>query len=381
MKIHEYQAKKIFREYGVPVPEGKVAKTPEDVIDIVSNIGFPAVIKAQVHVGGRGKAGGIKLVNNEDEAREAAEQVLGMEIKGLKVKKVLVAEGVDIEKEIYLGVINDRSSNKPVVMVSPEGGIDIEEVAAKTPEKIYRVEVDPAFGLLNHQAMYLSFKLFEDIKDVRKTAGVLRKLYRAYSESDASLAEINPFVKTTNGELWAIDAKVVLDDNALYRHEEFEEMRELTPEEQTEYEAKQKGLSYISMEGDIGCVVNGAGLAMTTMDVIKHFGGEPANFLDVGGSSSPQKVKDALSFITGDRNVKSILINIFGGITRCDDIATGLTEAVSEMDIELPLVVRLTGTNEKKGKKILSQSELDIHSVESMEEGAKRAIDLSGEDR
>lgn len=378
MKIHEYQAKEIFVKAGIPVSNEGVATTPEEADRIAEKIGLPVVIKAQVHVGGRGKAGGVKIAKTRDEVREIASQILGMDIKGLKVKKVLVGEVVDIEKEIYLGVVTDRDSNRPVIMVSSEGGIDIEEVAKKTPEKIHRLQVDPAYGLLTHQAMKLAFSLFDDIKIVSATASILRKLYIAYVDSDASLAEINPFVLTKNGELYALDAKIVLDDNGLFRHPDLERLRELTPEEEIEQEAKEKGLSYISLNGNIGCIVNGAGLAMTTMDVINHFGGVPANFLDVGGSSDPQKVKDALHFILLDKQVKSIWLNIFGGITRCDDIATGLVEAVSELKIDLPIVVRLIGTNEEEGKRILDESRLDIYSVDTMEEGAKVAIKVAG---
>jgi len=376
LKIHEYQAKQIFKKAGILVPEGDVATNIEKAIRTSEEIGLPVVIKAQVHVGGRGKAGGVKIAKTPEEVKKFAGEILGMDIKGLTVKKILVGKAIDIQRELYIGVITDRSTNHPVIMVSTEGGVDIEEVAKKTPEKIHRFTVDPAYGLLVHHAMNLAFKLSSDVKEVREIASTLQKLYRTYLDSDASLAEINPYVLSDDSNFYAIDAKIVLDDNALFRHPDYEEMRDLTLEEKIEHEAKEKGLSYISMEGNIGCVVNGAGLAMTTMDVIKHFGGEPANFLDVGGSSDPQKVKNALHFLLMDEGVRAIWFNIFGGITRCDDIASGLLEAVGEMEIELPLVVRLTGTNEEEGKRILSESGLDIHFVRNMEEGAKAAIRL-----
>lgn len=377
MKIHEYQAKQIFKKFGILVPEGAVATNIEKAISTSEEIGLPVVIKAQVHVGGRGKAGGVEIAKTPEEVKKFAGEILGMDIKGLTVKKILVGRAIDIQRELYLGVITDRSTNRPVIMVSTEGGVDIEEVAKKTPEKIHRFTVDPAYGLLVHHAMNLAFKLSSDVKEVREIASTLQKLYQTYLDSDASLAEINPYVLSTDSNFYAIDAKIVLDDNALFRHPDYEEMRDLTHGEKIEQEAREKGLSYISMDGNIGCVVNGAGLAMTTMDVIKHFGGEPANFLDVGGSSDPQKVRHALQFLLMDEGVKSIWFNIFGGITRCDDIALGLVSAVDELGIDLPLVVRLIGTNEKKGKKILSESGLDIHTVETMEEGAKTAIRLS----
>ena len=377
MKIHEYQAKKIFEKVGIFIPKEGVATSPEQAIGVTRDIGLPVVIKAQVHVGGRGKAGGVKLARTEEEVKKFASAILGMDIKGLTVRIILIGQAIDIEKELYLGVITDRGSNRPVIMVSTEGGVDIEEVAKKTPEKIHRFTVDPAYGLLPHQAVNLAFSLSSEVKETREIATTLQKLYQAYIVADASLAEINPFVLSRDGNFYAIDAKMVLDDNALFRHPDYEEMRDLTHTEKIEQEAKEKGLSYISMDGNIGCVVNGAGLAMTTMDVIKHFGGEPANFLDVGGSSDPQKVRHALQFLLMDEGVKSIWFNIFGGITRCDDIALGLVSAVNELGIDLPLVVRLIGTNEKKGKKILAESGLDIHTVETMEEGAKTAIRLS----
>jgi len=378
MKIHEYQAREIFKRYGIPVSNGDVAETPEQAYDIAKKIGKRVVVKAQVLVGGRGKAGGVKLAHNPEDAKEKASEILGMKIKGLKVERVFVAEAVNIAHEAYLGVVIDRRTKRPVVMVSPAGGVEIEEVAKETPEKIFKKVVDPAYGLLPHQARELTFNLYDDKKKVFKAADILMRLYTLFMETDASLAEINPFVVTDAGELIALDSKINFDDNAIFRHPEYEGMKDLTPDEKVEEDAKKKGLSFIKLEGNIGCVVNGAGLAMATMDVIKHFGGEPANFLDVGGSSNPEKVKAAMDIILRDKNVKSIWFNIFGGITRCDDIATGLVEALKGSDIDIPIVVRLTGTNEEKGREILRDSGIKLHLVETMSEGAKMAIQLAG---
>ena len=378
MKIHEYQAREIFKKYGIPVSNGDVADTPEQAYDIAKKIGKRVVVKAQVLVGGRGKAGGVKLADTPEDAKEKASEILGMEIKGLKVEKVFVAEAVNIAHEAYLGVVIDRRTKRPVVMVSPAGGVEIEEVAKETPEKIFKKVVDPAYGLLPHQARELTFNLYDDKKKVFKAADILMRLYRLFMETDASLAEINPFVVTDSGDLIAIDSKINFDDNAIFRHPDYEGMKDLTPDEKVEEEAKKKGLSFIKLEGNIGCVVNGAGLAMATMDVIKHFGGEPANFLDVGGSSNPEKVKAAMDIILRDKNVKSIWFNIFGGITRCDDIATGLVEALKGSDVDIPIIVRLTGTNEDKGREILRDSGIKLHLVETMSEGAKMAIQLAG---
>ena len=378
MKIHEYQAREIFKRYGIPVSNGDVAETPEQAYDIAKKIGKRVVVKAQVLVGGRGKAGGVKLAHNPEDAKEKASEILGMEIKGLKVERVFVAEAVNIAHEAYLGVVIDRRTKRPVVMVSPAGGVEIEEVAKETPEKIFKKVVDPAYGLLPHQARELTFNLYDDKKMVFRAADILMRLYTLFMETDASLAEINPFVVTDAGELIALDSKINFDDNAIFRHPEYEGMKDLTPDEKVEEDAKKKGLSFIKLEGNIGCVVNGAGLAMATMDVIKHFGGEPANFLDVGGSSNPEKVKAAMDIILRDKNVKSIWFNIFGGITRCDDIATGLVEALKGSDIDIPIVVRLTGTNEEKGREILRDSGIKLHLVETMSEGAKMAIQLAG---
>ena len=375
MKIHEYQAKEIFLKYRIPVPAGEVATTPEQAQEITQRIGKPVMVKAQVHVGGRGKAGGIKSAENPEEAYQKANDILGMDIKGLKVKKVLVTESKDISSEAYIGVIVDRKTKKAVIMVSPAGGIDIEEVAKNTPEKIFKTEVDPLLGLQIYQARDLAYKLYSNSKIANQTVPVIMKLYKAFWENDCSLAEINPFITTPEGEVWALDAKINIDDNGLERHPEIENMRDLDSEEPGEKEARQEGLSFVKLDGNIGCVVNGAGLAMATMDLVKHFGAEPANFLDIGGSSSPEKVITAMRIITKDPNVKAILFNIFGGITRCDDVATGIVGAVKEFKPKVPIVVRLTGTNEDKAKKILE--EVNLAATSSMEEVVKKAIEKS----
>ncbi|MEW6685406.1 MAG: ADP-forming succinate--CoA ligase subunit beta [Candidatus Edwardsbacteria bacterium] len=375
MKIHEYQAKEIFAKYGMPIPKGKMATTPKEAEKIATEIGKPVVIKAQVHVGGRGKAGGVKFANNPPEAKEVAGKILGMDIKGLKVKKVLVAENIEIGSEAYLGVIVDRKTKKPVMMVSAAGGIDIEEVAKETPEKIHKLAIEPLTGLLPHQARNLGFKLYSESRLALAAAKVLGQLYRVFVDVDASLAEINPFVVTPAGEIWALDAKINIDDNGLYRHPEIEAMRDLDAEVSEEIEARNSGLSYIKLDGNIGCCVNGAGLAMATMDLIKLYGGQPANFLDIGGSSSSEKVTTAMKIILADQNVKAILFNIFGGITRCDDVAIGIVESFSKMEIKVPVVIRLTGTNEAQARQILAKT--NLIPAASMAEGAKKAIELA----
>jgi succinyl-CoA synthetase beta subunit len=371
MKIHEYQAKEIFSQFNIPITKEKLCTTVEEVKHAFQELG-KAAIKAQVLVGGRGKAGGIQLACSIEEAEEAANRILGMEIKGLTVDKVLVSEAVDIVSESYVGITTNRNAKSLVIMVSSEGGVEIEEVAKATPEKIAKMVVNPEVGVFDFQARNLAFNLFNDIKLVSKATALIKNLYRCYLETDASLAEINPLVVTADGNLVALDAKINFDDNALYRHPKFEELRDPTEDEKKEIDAKQKGLSYIKLDGEIGCMVNGAGLAMATMDVIKLYGGQPANFLDVGGSSSPQKVINAMNILLSDTNVKVVLINIFGGITRCDDVARGLLTAMNEMDINVPIVVRLTGTNEKEGHEILKDSNLIVAS--SLSEGAQKAI-------
>jgi len=375
MKIHEYQAKEIFRRYGIPIQAGEVATTPEDAKGIAEKLGKPVMIKAQVLVGGRGKAGGIKYAENPDKAFEFAKEILGMEIKGILVKKVLVTEAADISSEAYIGVIVDRRSKKPVIMVSAAGGIDIEEVARQTPEKIFKLEVDPLLGLHPFQARQLGSKIYSDFKIASKTADVIMKLYKAFWENDCSLAEINPFITTPKGEVWALDAKINIDDSGLDRHPELEKLRDLDSDEKSEIEAREKGLSFVKLNGNIGCIVNGAGLAMATMDLVEHFGAEPANFLDIGGSSNPEKVLNAMRIILRDKNVKAILFNIFGGITRCDDVATGIVSAVKELKPTVPIVVRLTGTNENKARKILE--EINLTATSSMVDVVKKAIEVS----
>ncbi len=377
MKIHEYQAKEIFSKFGMPVPPGDVAETPEQAYSIAKKIGDKLVVKAQVLVGGRGKAGGVKLADSPEKAKEIASEILGMDIKGLRVEKVLVAQAVDIKEEYYLGIILDRRSQKPVVMVSAAGGVDIEEVARNTPEKIFKMTIeDVQIGLMLHQARWLCLKIFKSKSHALKASTVLMALYRAFVSSDASLAEINPLVVTTSGDVLAIDAKINIDDNGLYRHREIEEMRDLKAEDPREAEAREKDLSYIKLDGSIGCVVNGAGLAMATMDLVKKYGGEPANFLDIGGSSSPEKVENAVRILMSDKNVKAIYFNIFGGITRCDDVANGIVVALDKMDIDVPIIIRLTGTNENEGRKILEKT--DLIPAASMAEGAKKVIELAG---
>ncbi|MGC8893834.1 MAG: ADP-forming succinate--CoA ligase subunit beta [candidate division WOR-3 bacterium] len=378
MKLIEYQAKEIFGKYGLPIQKGFVARTPEEVRAGLIALKFPVVIKSQVPVGGRGKAGGIKLANNADEALEKATAILGMEIKGIRVKKILITEAVDIAKELYLGIVQDRRAKAPVVMVSADGGVDIEEVARTKPEAIHKLTVDPVWGLQVYQARDLAYRLDPDPQRAKYLAQTLSVLWRIYRDTDATLAEINPFVFTKQGEPSCVDAKILVDDSALFRHPDLEAMRDPDYENPQELEAKAADLSFVKLDGRIGCCVNGAGLAMATMDVIKHFGGEPANFLDVGGSSSPEKVKKAFSIILRDPNVRSIYLNIFGGITRCDDIAQGLVDAFGEMDIKVPVVVRLTGTNEERARQMLSESKLPLIPAATMSEGAKKAVELAG---
>jgi len=376
MKIHEYQAKELFRAKGIPVPPGEVVTTPEEARAIAQKVGRPVMVKAQVHVGGRGKAGGVKYCANADEAFEKASIILGMDIKGLIVKKVLVTEAVDIASECYVGIILDRASKKPVMMVSPAGGIDIEQVAKETPEKIMKYQIDPVLGIQMHEARRLGFFLYSDPKLVNQAAKIIVKVYQVFMGDDCSLAEINPLIVTEQGEVLAIDAKINIDDNGLMRHPEIEEMRDLDAEDAAEMEAKKNDLSFVKLDGNIGCIVNGAGLAMATMDLVKHFGGDPANFLDIGGSSNPQKVLAAMKIILRDSNVKAILFNIFGGITRCDDVATGIVTAVKELAPTIPIVIRLTGTNEKEGRKILES--INLTAVSSMEDVVKTAIEKAG---
>jgi succinyl-CoA synthetase beta subunit len=377
MNIHEYQAKEILRSHGIPVPPGEVATTPEEAERIAREYGSMVVVKAQVHAGGRGKAGGVKLADGPADARTRAETILGMNIKGLTVEKVLVTPAEDVASEAYVGIVMDRGSQSDVIMVSAEGGIDIEEVAATKPEAIHKCAVDARYGLLPHQATSLAFKLYDDLRLVRRAAKIITQLYEAYRAAGCTLAEINPLISTDVGEVKAIDAKMNIDDNALFRLPHVEGMRDEAAEDPAERKAREAGLSYIKLDGDVGCCVNGAGLAMATMDLVKHYGGEPANFLDIGGSSNPDKVVTALEIITADTNVKSILFNIFGGITRCDDVANGIVEATRRIDIGLPIAIRLTGTNEDLAVDILTEHGLEA--MTDMDEVVKRAVELAAD--
>jgi succinyl-CoA synthetase beta subunit len=375
VNIHEYQAKEILRGYGVPIPPGDVATTPDEAEQIARRIGRTVVVKAQVHAGGRGKAGGVKLAKTPQEAREVASRILGMQIKGLTVQKVLVTDAADIASEAYVGIILDRASKKPVFMVSPAGGIDIEEVAAKTPEKILRLPIDTRYGLMPFQAMELGFFLYPDATKARAAAKIMKQLYEAFMANGASLAEINPLVVTPTGDVIALDAKMSIDDNELDRLPKIAALRDESAEEPSEVKARNANLTFIKLDGNVGCVVNGAGLAMATMDLVKYYGGEPANFLDIGGSSNPEKVVNALEIITADPNVKAILFNIFGGITRTDDVANGIVTATKQNPLKVPIVIRLTGTNEEIAVKILTDH--GFSAMTDMDEAVQRAVRLA----
>lgn len=377
MNLHEYQARELLKAAGIPVPDGDVATTPQQVETIAKRLGGSVVVKAQVHAGGRGKAGGVKLARDATAARAHAEKILGMQIKGLTVKKVLVVPAAEISSESYVGVIVDRGSQRPVFMVSPAGGVDIEEVAARTPEKIFRASIDPRYGLLSHQAMGLAFRLYPDAAQARQAARIMHQLYRAFLDTGGSLAEINPLITTPDGKVVALDAKIVVDDNELGRRPAIAELRDLEAEASSEVEAREAGLSYVKLDGNVGCCVNGAGLAMATMDLVKHYGGDPANFLDIGGSSSPQKVITALKIIMSDPNVKSILFNIFGGITRCDDVANGIVAGTAEARLDRPIVIRLTGTNEDLAVEILQNA--GFEALTDMDEAVRQAVKLAQE--
>lgn len=372
MKLHEYQSKLIFSEYGVPIPKGRVAATAREAREIADELGGRVVVKSQVLVGGRGKAGGIRLAKNPAEAEELATQILGMEIKGLPVRKVLVDEAANIEKEIYLGITNDRVARKPVMMASSEGGVDIEEVAQKTPEKIIKAWIDPLLGLQGYQARDIAAGIDLPREHWRTFGTIAEGLWLAYRNSDANLAEINPLVITAEGQLQAVDGKMVLDDNALFRHPELADKRDLDVEVEAEIEARKYGLSFIKLDGNIGCMVNGAGLAMTTMDVIKLFGGEPANFLDIGGGANAEKVAAAFRIILSDPNIAAVLINIFGGITRGDEVARGILAAMKEVKPDVPMVVRLVGTNAEEGRQLLADA--DMITAETLADAAKKSV-------
>ena len=377
MNIHEYQAKEIFTSFGLPVPGGKVATTVKEAVSLAEDYGLPVMVKAQVLTGGRGKAGGVKFCETMEDVKQNAKKIIGLDIKGHIVRKVLITPAVDIESEYYLGMLIDRNTKRVLIMASAEGGVDIEQVAKDTPELIFKETIDSRFGLLDHEAMDLGMRLCpDDIKKARQLGAALQKLYVAFIHSDASLAEINPFIFTPEGKGLAIDAKVNLDDNAMFRHPGYEEMRDLDEEDPSERAAREADLSFVKLEGNVGCLVNGAGLAMATMDLVKYYGGRPANFLDIGGSSNPEKVVNALSIILSDPEVKAILFNIFGGITRCDDVAKGIIKATESMDIKVPIVVRLTGTNEEEARVLLATT--DLVPAETMDEAVQKANELAG---
>jgi succinyl-CoA synthetase beta subunit len=376
MKIHEYQAKQIFADYQIPVTKEVVCESVAEVEKAADEFSLPVVIKAQVLTGGRGKAGGVKLAKTKEDVLSAAKEILGMDIKGYTVEKVLVAEGISIMSEYYVGFTIDRNTKSVMLMASREGGVEIEEVAKTNPDAIIKYAINAEVGFRPFKARKIAFQLFDDIKLVRAGSVLLTNLYKVFIETDASLVEINPLVITGDNELCALDGKMNFDDNALFRQPDISAMREVTEEEKIEIEAKEKGLSFIKLDGSIGCIVNGAGLAMATMDMIKIYGGDPANFLDIGGSSNPQKVVDAVSLILSDKNVKVLMINIFGGITRCDDVAKGLLTALNQIDVTVPIVARLSGTNAELGLKILQET--NLVTVKTMSEAAEKAIKLSG---
>jgi succinyl-CoA synthetase beta subunit len=385
MKIHEYQAKAILARHGVPVPRGEVTSVPADAGAIAKRLGGSVVVvKAQIHAGGRGKGGGVKVVKGAAAARDAARKILGMNLvthqtgpSGQLVKRLLIEQAVDIARELYLGILVDRGTGRVTVMASSEGGMEIEEVAAKTPEKILREVVDPVIGLASYQARNLAYGLGLHGVAAKNAIDLLGKLYGAFIQLDASLVEINPLVVLTDGRVLALDCKMTFDDNALYRQKDLEPLRDLDEEDPSESEAKRYDLSFIKLDGSIGCMVNGAGLAMGTMDIIKHFGGEPANFLDVGGSATAEKVTAAFKIITADPNVKGIFVNIFGGIMKCDTIATGVIGAVKQVGLKVPLVVRLEGTNVELGKKMLAESGLAVTTANDMADGAQKIVALA----
>jgi succinyl-CoA synthetase beta subunit len=372
LNLHEYQSKRIFAKYGIPIPQGEVATTPAEARDIAGRLSGPVVIKSQVLVGGRGKAGGIKLAKTPDEAEARADTILGMNIKGLTVKKVLVDEAADIKQEIYLGAVLDRARRRVVLMASSAGGVEIEQVAHETPEKIVTVAVHPFLGLRDYQARLLADRINLPKEHLRAFTRIAQSLHQAYLDVDATLAEINPLVVTGDGRLLAVDGKISLDDSALFRHPDLAELADPEEEDPAEQEARRYGLNYINLDGQIGCMVNGAGLAMATMDIVKLYGGEPANFLDVGGGAQADKVAAALRIILADDRVKAVLINIFGGITRCDEVARGVLEAIGTLTRQVPFVVRLVGTNEEEGRRILAEA--NLITATSLADAAEKAV-------
>ena len=382
MKIHEYQAKEVLRKYGIPVPEGYATETVDNVKEIAEKLGsFPVIVKAQIHAGGRGKGGGVKLAKSADEAVEHAKSILGMNLvthqtgpDGRIVRKILIEQGCAIERELYIGIVLDRATAKNVIMASTEGGVEIEEVAAKTPEKILKVFVDPAIGLLPYQCRELAFGLGFPKEMIRPVSSFITSLYDAYIKEDLSMAEVNPLVQTKDGKVLALDAKLGYDDNAMFRHKDAVEYRDLNEEDPLEVEASKHDINYIKLDGSIGCMVNGAGLAMATMDIVKHSGGEPANFLDVGGGASAEQIEEAFKILLADDKVKAIFINIFGGILRCDRLATGVVSAAKKTDVKVPIVIRMEGTNVEEGNRILKESGFNFIIGNGMKDGAEKAV-------
>ena len=385
MKIHEHQAKAILTRHAVPVPRGEVTFTGEDAEAIAQRLGGgTVVVKAQIHAGGRGKGGGVKVVKGVAAARSATQQMLGMRLvthqtgpEGRIVSRVLIEEGLDIARELYLGLVLDRAAERPVMMVSPDGGVEIEKVAAETPERIFKEYIHPTMGLAAFQARKLAFALGLEGDQIKQAVALMRAVYSAFVETDASLVEINPLIVTGSGDLLALDAKMTFDDNALYRHPDLKELRDLTEEDPLEIEASKYSLNYIKLDGEIGCMVNGAGLAMATMDIIKLAGGEPANFLDVGGGASPEQIENAFRILSSDGRVKAVFINVFGGILRCDRLAEGVITAVKKLGLRLPVVVRMEGTNVELGKKMLAESGLALTTADDMGDGARRVVALA----
>ncbi len=385
MKIHEYQAKEILKRHGIPVPKGSVTQNADEAVEIAEGLGDLAVVKAQIHAGGRGKGGGVKLAKSPDEARSAAQDILGMQLvthqtgpEGRLVKTILIEEGMQIEKELYLGIVMDRAASKPIIMASEAGGMDIEEVAAETPEKILKEVVDPSVGIMPYQARRLAFGLNMQPAIIKLAVPFIMKLYNAFEKEDCAMLEINPLVITGDGRLLALDAKVSFDDNALYRHKDTVELRDLDEEDPLEVDASRYNLNYIKLDGNIGCMVNGAGLAMATMDIIKLSGGEPANFLDVGGGANEEMVENAFRILLSDEHVQAVLINIFGGILRCDILADGVVKAAKKLDVKVPIVIRMEGTNVEKGQEILSESGLDFIVAKGMKDAAEKVVAAAG---
>jgi succinyl-CoA synthetase beta subunit len=383
MKVHEYQAKQLFREFNVPVPQGRMAETAEDAFRTAEELGYPCVIKAQVHAGGRGKAGGVKLAKNSAEAKQYANAIAGMKLvspqtgaEGKLVRKVLVEQGLSIAKELYLAIIVDREKEMPVIMASSEGGVEIEEVAARTPELIHKVHIHPVTGLSAYHIRQLAFKLNLNKPQSKHFMTLLSNLYRLFEARDASLVEINPLIITDSDEVIALDGKINFDDNGLFRHADVVEMRDTHEEEPLEVEASKYDLNYIKLDGSIGCMVNGAGLAMATMDIIKYYGGEPANFLDVGGGTSEERVREAFKILLSDPNTRAVFVNIFGGIVRTDLVARGIVNAVKGMELKVPIVIRLVGTNEEEGRRIIEESGMDVIAETSLPDAARKVVEL-----